>query len=68
MLPFYAGVLVVAGIGFSALVARAARPAQVGRCTPRRDRVACQLGWQAWRASVTYAPTRESLRLRADRP
>ncbi len=55
ILPFYAGVLVVAGIGFSWLL----------RATPSRlARVALasivalaslQLGWQAWRASVTYA-------------
>jgi uncharacterized protein (TIGR03663 family) len=55
LLPFYVGVIVLAGIGFSTLVqataSRAARRALAAALV-----IACgQLGWQAWRASVTYA-------------
>jgi uncharacterized protein (TIGR03663 family) len=55
LLPFYIGATVLAGIGFAALVqattSRAVRAALVAVFV-----IACgQLGWQAWRASVTYA-------------
>jgi uncharacterized protein (TIGR03663 family) len=55
VLPFYVVVIVLAGIGFSTLLhgtaARAMRAALVAGIG-----LACaQLGWQAWRASVTYA-------------
>jgi hypothetical protein len=54
LLPFYAGVVVLAGIGFATLLrataSRAARRALVAGFA-----LACvHLGWQAWRASVTY--------------
>jgi uncharacterized protein (TIGR03663 family) len=55
LLPFYAAVLVVAGIGASTLVlatrVRALRVATAGLLLA----AAAQLGLQAWRASVTYA-------------
>jgi uncharacterized protein (TIGR03663 family) len=55
LLPFYVGMIVLAGLGFSRLsqlpasriVRGALAAAFVGACV--------QLGWQAWRASVTYA-------------
>ena len=55
ILPFYAGVLVVAGIGFSWLVR--ATPSRLARAavTCAVAIASLQLGWQAWRASVTYA-------------
>jgi len=53
--PFHAATIVVAGLGFSALM-RSSR----GRVVPALLAVAlaagaAQLGWQAWRASVVYA-------------
>ena len=55
ILPFYVGVLVVAGIGFSWLVR--ATPSRLARAalTSVVAIASLQLGWQAWRASVTYA-------------
>src|SRR4029079_11945623 len=55
ILPFYAGVLVVAGIGFSWLIR--ATPSRLARAamTFVVAVASLQLGWQAWRASVTYA-------------
>jgi uncharacterized protein (TIGR03663 family) len=55
LLPFYIVVIVVGGIGFSALVhaisSRAVRGALAAAFV-----IACgHLGWQAWRSSVTYA-------------
>jgi uncharacterized protein (TIGR03663 family) len=54
LLPFYAGALVLAGIGFSRLVharsSRAFRGALVGALIV----ASAHLGWQAWRASVVY--------------
>ena len=55
LLPFHVGLLVLAGIGFSRLVdgtaSRAARTALAAGLV-----IGCaHLGWQAWRASVTYA-------------
>ena len=55
LLPFYAGAFVLAGVGFAALlngsrsrIERAALAAALA--------VGCiHLGWQAWRASITYA-------------
>jgi uncharacterized protein (TIGR03663 family) len=59
LLPFYIGILVLAGIGFSALY-HACR----GRASALRLLLpalmlflllaSAQLGWQAWRAAVTY--------------
>lgn len=55
LLPFYVGAIVLAGIGFSALVeasrSRVVRAALAGLVTI----AVFHLGWQAWRASVTYA-------------
>ena len=55
LLPFYVAATVVAGIGFSQLLrvatSRAAAAALAAACLA----AAANLGWQAWRASVTYA-------------
>jgi uncharacterized protein (TIGR03663 family) len=55
LLPFYLGAIVLAGIGFSTLVSvtasRAVRAALVAGLLIGSG----HLGWQAWRASVTYA-------------
>jgi len=55
LLPFHVGLLVLAGIGFSSLVrassSRALRAALVAGFVAASG----HLGWQAWRASVTYA-------------
>ena len=55
LLPFYVGAIVVAGIGFSALfhttTSRVVRGAVVAAFVVASG----HLGWQAWRASVTYA-------------
>ena len=54
LLPFYAGMIVLAGIGFSTLIhATASRG-----CAARWRHLVLasgHLGWQAWRASVIYA-------------
>jgi hypothetical protein len=54
LLPFYVGVLVLAGVGFSALVRAAA--SRRGRAVVWAGLLlACShLGWQAWRAAVVY--------------
>jgi uncharacterized protein (TIGR03663 family) len=59
LLPFYIGILVLAGIGFSALYewcGAADRPARVSRLALALLLLlaSAHLGWQAWRASVTY--------------
>jgi hypothetical protein len=55
LLPFYAGAIALAGIGFSTLVhatsSRAVRTVLAAALTL----ASAHLGWQAWRASVTYA-------------
>jgi uncharacterized protein (TIGR03663 family) len=55
LLPFYAGVIVLAGVGFSRLVyvtsSRGLRGAVIASFIVGSG----YLGWQAWRASVTYA-------------
>ena len=55
LLPFYVAAIVLAGIGFSALIhatsSRAVRAALVAGLAIG----SVHLGWQAWRASVTYA-------------
>jgi uncharacterized protein (TIGR03663 family) len=55
LLPFYAGVLVLAGTGSSRLLH--ARPSRAVRGALAAGFIAASghLGWQAWRASVTYA-------------
>jgi hypothetical protein len=55
LLPFYAGAIVLAGIGFSQLLRSiSSRPlavALVASCLA----ASIHLGWQAWRASIVYA-------------
>ena len=55
LLPFYVGAIVLAGIGFSALVQVTASRVVRGVLTAVLVIASGQLGWQAWRASVTYA-------------
>ena len=55
LLPFYAGLLVLAGIGFSRLFDAARPRALRGALAAAFVVAAAHLGWQAWRASVTYA-------------
>jgi uncharacterized protein (TIGR03663 family) len=55
LLPFYVGVIVVAGIGFSALVQATASRAVRSALAVALVIASGHLGWQAWRASVTYA-------------
>ena len=55
LLPFYVVVIVLAGIGFSTLVQTTASRAVRGALAAALVIASGQLGWQAWRASVTYA-------------
>jgi len=55
LLPFYVGAIVLAGVGFSTLVQATASRAVRGALAAGLVIVSGQLGWQAWRASVTYA-------------
>jgi uncharacterized protein (TIGR03663 family) len=55
LLPFYAVLIVLAGIGFSTLVHAAASRALRAALAAALVIASVQLGWQAWRASVTYA-------------
>ena len=55
LLPFYAGVIVVAGIGFSTIVQATSSRVARGALTAALVIASGHLGWQAWRASVTYA-------------
>ena len=55
LLPFYVGAIVLAGIGFSTLVQITASRVVRGATAAVLVIAAGQLGWQAWRASVTYA-------------
>jgi uncharacterized protein (TIGR03663 family) len=55
LLPFYVGLLVLAGIGFSAVVRATSSRALRGTIVMGFVLAAANLGWQAWRASVTYA-------------
>ncbi len=55
LLPFYVGAIVLAGIGFSTLVHATASRAVRGALAAALVIASGQLGWQAWRASVTYA-------------
>ena len=55
MLPFYVVAIVLAGVGFSWLV-HVSSSACLARAVALAFVLAsAQLGWQAWRASVTYA-------------
>jgi uncharacterized protein (TIGR03663 family) len=55
LLPFYAGLLVLAGIGFSRLFDAARPRALRGALVAAFVLAAANLAWQARRASVTYA-------------
>jgi uncharacterized protein (TIGR03663 family) len=55
LLPFYVGVIVLAGIGFSVLVHATASRVLRAALTIGLVAASGHLGWQAWRASVTYA-------------
>ena len=55
LLPFYVGAIVLAGIGFSTLLHATASRAVRGALAIALVIGSGQLGWQAWRASVTYA-------------
>jgi uncharacterized protein (TIGR03663 family) len=55
LLPFYVGVFVLAGIGFSKLLQATGSRAVRSALTAALVIGSGQLGWQAWRASVTYA-------------
>jgi predicted membrane-bound mannosyltransferase len=55
LLPFYVGMIVLAGVGFSRLVHATTSRAVRGAVVAVFVVASGQLGWQAWRASVTYA-------------
>ena len=55
LLPFYVGVIVLAGIGYSTLVRATASRAVRAALTAALVIASGHLAWQAWRASVTYA-------------
>ena len=55
LLPFYVAMIVLAGVGFSTLVHATASRALRGALAAALVIASVQLGWQAWRASVTYA-------------
>ena len=55
LLPFYVAAIVLAGVGFSTLVQMTASRVVRGVLSALLAVAAGQLGWQAWRASVTYA-------------
>jgi uncharacterized protein (TIGR03663 family) len=55
LLPFHAGAIVLAGLGFSALVHATSSRLLRGAVIASFVIASGQLGWQAWRASVTYA-------------
>ena len=55
LLPFYVGLIVLAGVGFSALVTATSSRVLRGALMSVLVIASGQLGWQAWRASVTYA-------------
>jgi hypothetical protein len=55
LLPFYVGAIVLSGIGFSTLVRITASRVVRGTLAAVLVIASGQLGWQAWRAAVTYA-------------
>jgi uncharacterized protein (TIGR03663 family) len=55
LLPFHAGAIVVAGMGFSTLVHATSSRLLRGAVIASFVVASGQLGWQAWRASVVYA-------------
>jgi uncharacterized protein (TIGR03663 family) len=55
LLPVYAAAFALAGIGFAALVDAAGSRALRGALSAALAIASVHLGWQAWRAAVTYA-------------
>lgn len=55
VLPFYVVAVVLAGVGFATLVDTTGSRAVRGLFAAALALASCQLGWQAWRAAVTYA-------------
>ena len=55
LLPFYVGAFPLAGIGFATLIAMVQPRAMRAVVVVAFAIGAWQLGWQAWRASITYA-------------
>ena len=55
LLPFYAGAFALAGVGFAALVNGTASRVVRGALAAALAVGSVHLGWQAWRASITYA-------------
>jgi 4-amino-4-deoxy-L-arabinose transferase-like glycosyltransferase len=55
LLPFHVGAIVLAGLGFSTLVQFTPSRVLRGALAAVFVIASGQLGWQAWRASVTYA-------------
>jgi uncharacterized protein (TIGR03663 family) len=55
LLPFYVGTIVLAGIGWSKLLQATASRVASGALVAALIVASAHLGWQAWRASVTYA-------------
>ena len=55
LLPFYVALITLAGVGFSTLVHAASSRVVRGALVAGLVIGAGHLGWQAWRASVTYA-------------
>ena len=55
LLPFYAATIVLAGVGFSALARASGSRAVHAVLAAVLSIAAGHLGWQAWRAAVTYA-------------
>jgi hypothetical protein len=55
LLPFYVGAIALAGIGFSTLLRRTTSRVVRGAVVAAFAVASGHLGWQAWRASVSYA-------------
>ena len=55
LLPFYAGAFALAGVGFAALVSKNRSPLVRVLLAGALAAGSVHLGWQAWRASITYA-------------
>jgi uncharacterized protein (TIGR03663 family) len=55
LLPFYVAAIVLAGVGFSQLLHATASRALAAVLVAACLAASVHLGWQAWRASVTYA-------------
>jgi uncharacterized protein (TIGR03663 family) len=55
LLPFHAGIILLAGVGFARLIDAGRSRLWRGALTAGLVIGCVQLGWQAWRASITYA-------------